>query len=312
MRTPFDQLAKKVAQFVFEPVGSTYAQEEVASEVQYIDMWFEPQPQPDMEALAKLGLFGRIGVEACVFEFFHQAPSMHQVQDCITKQHQHARARARKAANDKRPRPPLPRLWIFSAGRPNTVIERYKLQPMADWPTGFYTDNDGHAMSLLVVRELPIRRDTLILRLLGAGTTLMDATRELVALPDGSWEKRHMMPLLLAFRIDPNSDLSSDEIVNDEEFMAYVHELQAIYADWEAKTLAKGRQDGVREGRQDGLKEGRTEGQRGILLKLLALKFGDVPDAEVERVRAGSDEDIERWAERVLTTSTLEAVFAES
>ncbi len=27
--------------------------------------------------------------------------------------------------------------------------------------------------------------------------------------------------------------------------MAYLHELQAIYSDWEAKTLTKGRQDGL-------------------------------------------------------------------
>ncbi len=299
MRTPFDQLAKAVAQYLFEPFGGVYAQEEVASEVQYIDTWFKPEPRPDVaEVRAKHGLFGRIAVEACLLEFFHQAPSLHEIQDCISKQHQLARVRARKAANSEQRRPPLPRLWIFSAGRPNTVIKRYELRAMPDWPRGFYAASDGLALSLVVLRELPIRRDTLILRLLGAGNTFIRAIRELAGLSADSWERQFMVPLLLAFRINSHSYFSSDDVADDEESMSYLHELQAIYADWEAKTLAKGRQ------------EGRTK-LEGILLKQLTLKFGAVPDAGVERVRAASDEELERWAERILTADTLTEVFAE-
>ena len=56
--------------------------------------------------------------------------------------------------------------------------------------------------------------------------------------------------------------------------------------------------------------EGRAEGRRGLLARQLTLKFR-APLREVEaRVAAASLDETERWAERILTASTLEEVFA--
>lgn len=56
--------------------------------------------------------------------------------------------------------------------------------------------------------------------------------------------------------------------------------------------------------------EGKAEGKAEVLLKLLSLKFGE-PTTEVrERVQSGSLEELDRWAERVLTAARLEEVFA--
>ncbi len=52
------------------------------------------------------------------------------------------------------------------------------------------------------------------------------------------------------------------------------------------------------------------EGARGILLKLLAAKFGSVPESVRVRVIEGATPDLERWAINVLTASTLDAVFS--
>lgn len=55
--------------------------------------------------------------------------------------------------------------------------------------------------------------------------------------------------------------------------------------------------------------EGRVEGRRGLLVKLLTLKFGP-PSAEVEaRIAAASLEETDRWAERILTAAAIEEVF---
>jgi len=62
----------------------------------------------------------------------------------------------------------------------------------------------------------------------------------------------------------------------------------------------------VEEGRKEGVKEGRQE----VLAKLLGLKFGELPDWAVQRLRAADDADLERWTERVLTAPTLDDVFA--
>ena len=52
-------------------------------------------------------------------------------------------------------------------------------------------------------------------------------------------------------------------------------------------------------------------GQAGMLLRLLAKKFGDVPEATEQRVQAASEDDLNRWADRILVADSLEAVFAK-
>jgi len=62
--------------------------------------------------------------------------------------------------------------------------------------------------------------------------------------------------------------------------------------------------------KEEGRAEGRAEGRRGLLLKQLTLKFGPPSDAIHARIAEASLEDTDRWAERILTATTLEDVFA--
>jgi len=55
-----------------------------------------------------------------------------------------------------------------------------------------------------------------------------------------------------------------------------------------------------------GKAEGRTEGRTELILKLLALRFGPLPDAIQTRVRSAQDAQLDAIAERLLTTRTLE------
>jgi hypothetical protein len=63
------------------------------------------------------------------------------------------------------------------------------------------------------------------------------------------------------------------------------------------------------EGRAEGVATGRAEGAAAVLSKLLALKFGALDAATAERLRSASATDVECWAERFLTASSLEDVF---
>ncbi|MFT4099915.1 MAG: Rpn family recombination-promoting nuclease/putative transposase [Burkholderiaceae bacterium] len=65
------------------------------------------------------------------------------------------------------------------------------------------------------------------------------------------------------------------------------------------------------EGREQGREEGREEAREQLLLSLLRHRFGDLPDAVVARVEAGSATDVEQWALRVLDARTLDAVFEQ-
>ncbi|WP_437756113.1 hypothetical protein [Sorangium sp. So ce1389] len=77
----------------------------------------------------------------------------------------------------------------------------------------------------------------------------------------------------------------------------------------------QGRLEGEREGRLEGEREGRLagrlDGQRSTLLKLLRLRFGELPEPVEARVRAADAAQIEGWTERVLTSPTLDDVLTE-
>lgn len=64
--------------------------------------------------------------------------------------------------------------------------------------------------------------------------------------------------------------------------------------------------EGRAEGKAEGRAEGKAEGKAELLLKLLQLKFGAVPETVRERVGAASADELDRFAERVLVAETLE------
>lgn len=60
---------------------------------------------------------------------------------------------------------------------------------------------------------------------------------------------------------------------------------------------------------QQGLERGIAQGQAVLLLRQLSFKFGPLPAEIDERVRTATSAELERWAERVLSAATLDAVF---
>ena len=50
--------------------------------------------------------------------------------------------------------------------------------------------------------------------------------------------------------------------------------------------------------------------RREVLLRLLDKRFGPLPADLVARVRDGSIDDLDRWADRVVEVATLAGVFA--
>jgi hypothetical protein len=66
----------------------------------------------------------------------------------------------------------------------------------------------------------------------------------------------------------------------------------------------------TRESKAEGKAEGRAEGRAATLLRLMQRRFGRVPAALARRVHKGSDEDLDRWTDRLLEAKTLTDVFA--
>jgi hypothetical protein len=56
---------------------------------------------------------------------------------------------------------------------------------------------------------------------------------------------------------------------------------------------------------------GEDRGMAKALLKLLAQRFGSVPEGFETRVRSAREAELDRWLERVLTAASLDEVFAD-
>ena len=67
-----------------------------------------------------------------------------------------------------------------------------------------------------------------------------------------------------------------------------------------------------REAIQEGVQQGLHQGERKLLLRQLRRRFGAAVDHEIERrVTAAPAEQIELWAERVLSAATLAELLAD-
>ena len=72
-----------------------------------------------------------------------------------------------------------------------------------------------------------------------------------------------------------------------------------------------GRKQGLQVGRKQGVQVGILRGQRKLLAKLLRAKFGPLDAATVEALKHADEPALARYAKRVLTAPSLNAVFDE-
>lgn len=72
------------------------------------------------------------------------------------------------------------------------------------------------------------------------------------------------------------------------------------------------REEGRIKGERQGEQRGALNGQRRVLLKQLTLRFGKLPDTASACVNAAGMDQLESWAERVLTAPTLADVLDAS
>jgi predicted transposase/invertase (TIGR01784 family) len=83
---------------------------------------------------------------------------------------------------------------------------------------------------------------------------------------------------------------------------AYVTAAEILCSHAKAEGIALGKAEGKAEGRIEGNVEGRAE----LVLRQLQLKFGVNPAAFRQRVLAASPHELDMWADRIITASSLE------
>ncbi len=58
-----------------------------------------------------------------------------------------------------------------------------------------------------------------------------------------------------------------------------------------------------------GVEQGVQQGEARLLRRQLTRRHGDLPDSVEQRLQKAKTDEIERWADRVLTSKTLDDVF---
>jgi hypothetical protein len=178
---------------------------------------------------------------------------------------------------------------VLSTERPESVIKHYELEPMRGWPSGFLGAWEmADAVGLVVLRELPRERSTLLLRLMGAGAVLTQAVADVIALPKDAWECTVAVPVLLALRLE-----ILPYVADDKERM-HVLSTMALYEEWVQKTKA----------------EGRTEAMKESLVAAYRVRFGAVPADLTAAIESMHDRTVlNLWLERIVV-GTQEEIAA--
>ena len=110
---------------------------------------------------------------------------------------------------------------------------------------------------IVAINQLPPTPETLLLRLLGSGTTQKQAIEEIRTFPEDNALRNHVEGLLLRWRIciTAQENLTQD----DKEILM---NLSNIYQDWRDKTL----------------QEGRLEERSLFVKNLLLFRFGTIDE----------------------------------
>ena len=276
MRTRYDQFGKQMVRTALETRGRVETDAEVHAETRRIDLWFMPDPARG-SAPAHLGLLGRVAGGPSTLEFFHNTPSGEDLATCLIKH-----GEFRHFLSLRRTPPPVPTQWVISSGRPDGGIDGLWLRPIAGWPPGIYEGPPLLWTRLVVVNELPVARDTLLVRLLGAGAVLKQAITELKELQAEAPERTLALPILLRLRLTVPSD-PAKQTTDDQEFLV---DTQDIVETWRREAIQEGIKQGIKQGVQEGIKQGVAHS----LVEVYEARFGAMP-VDLRAVVAGTDDE---------------------
>lgn len=296
-----DQFTKNILRDALSRASTSETEVEVLAATQRIDVYAVPDPARAAER-GQMGVLGWLSNEPSLFEPFRNTPSLARVRRCLRKQltwHHELERRARAASGrvaeedaeaDTPPVVPFPWLVIISPGHPETVLDVYGCKEVRP---GVFEAVAGLQARVVVLAQLRRERETLLLRMLGAGRLLREALADLSELPADAWERILATPLLLHF------GLGRDEppAANEEDDVS--EEIRAWYEDYQRK--------------QETLQaEARAEGGARALLTALRVRGIAVPDAAREIIFAQKDpERLDRWLERAIVATSLAEVLDE-
>ncbi|WP_419547488.1 hypothetical protein [Microcystis sp.] len=284
-----DQFAKEYLEELLASLGTIKKSKKVKSEVQEIDVWFEPDSSASRTELP-LGILGKMTATCCLFEPFRNPPSEVEIRSCISKLYAVHGEVLRKAKRTSKTltEAELPVLWILTPTFSARMIEEVVGIPPSflpeegmkeEWGKGVYFSPSLFKTGIVAIHQLPVNEETLWLRVLGKGGTQKRAVEELVQLPEGNPFQENLLEILANWRksLELRDNLSAEE---QEDIMnlspAYLQQRE----EWKQEGIQEGIQRGIQEGMQEGIQRGSLEERYSLITSLLEGRFGSL-DAEL-------------------------------
>jgi hypothetical protein len=267
-----DQFAKEYLEELLTPLGRIKKSRKVKSEVQEIDVWFEPtssQPRTELP----LGLLGKMATTSCLFEPFRNPPSEVEIRSCLLKLYAvHGEVlRKAKRTNQTIAESELPVLWILTPTFSARMVQGLGATESKErgLEKGVYFLANFLKTGIVALHQLPVNKDTLWLRVLGKGGTQKRAVEELVELPGSNPFRENLLEILANWR----KNLELRDNLSREEQEAIMN-LSPAYL----KQREEWKLEGKQEGRQEGRQEGTLEERHSMIASLLEGRFGTLDE----------------------------------
>jgi hypothetical protein len=289
-KNPFDQFSKQLLEEVLSPFGVVQTNFEVSGEPQYVDVYFEPNPQAGIAA-QELGLLGRIAQAPCLFEPFRNQPTSFEIRDCLKELYQVHGGYQRKARREQESLQEwnLPYLWILASSASENLLNGFGAVSSEDWGPGIYFLHHSLRAAIVAINQVPVTNETLLLRILGKGQTQKQAIDEVIAFDTKNPRRSAILRLLTSWKI---SIEITGQVGEEQELMMV---LSQAYLEWEQQTEQTGEDRGVVKGRQ--------EEAQALILRLLARRLGGISSVIKAQVQALSLTQLEALGEALLDFS---------
>ncbi|MFB2879555.1 hypothetical protein [Floridanema aerugineum] len=263
-----DQFAKDCLEELLTPYGQVKPAQKVSSETRKIDLMFIPNT-PSATLSQDLGLLGRLGETAAIFEPFRNPVEPEEICSCLLKALEVRESIQRQAKRKNSPNETisLPHLWILTPTASTSILEGFRAILEDNWGAGVYFLPHYLRTAIVVIHQLPKTPETLWLRILGKKKVQQQAIDELSALPAGNvWRERI---LELFYQLRENLNVNQSLEADDREL---VMRLQPLLQE----KLAQVEQQGIQQGIGQGIQQGIEQGERLIVENLLKARFGEL------------------------------------
>jgi hypothetical protein len=242
----YDSFAKNYLRELLLPFGSVEIGRDVVGEVREIDVYFEPSSLSSLQTadIQLLGLLGQLVTTPVLFEPFRYPTKVSEVRSCSSKLFDTLARWERDAKRNGSTivEAELPRLWILTPTASEAFLNGFGAKlDLDNWSPGVYFFHESWRGGVIAIHQLPVKEETLSLRILGKGKVQQKAVEELQTLAKNNPLRAKTVDLLL--NLKTTLEIRKDLKREDRDF---IMKLSPIYE----QRLAEVREEGIQTATQ--------------------------------------------------------------